>query len=305
MTTRSLLLRALATALCAAVFASCSPSETDGADPAPNAQQAESWELPLDHYGVSESEMIGANHAEDLLASECMTDAGLSWSIPAIDTTPPRKPTRTEGNQRLLTEEIATTYGYREPPIYPEQTLETLSELASRSLSVSEQSTLDKCIADAQHTLPIPADEMNFSSALTMNAYIEAGHDSEVEQAAGRWRECMQPQGISDLPALPDGGDSETMPSASLRERFRMDRAADQEDEADEFASAGAEEVAIAVADVRCRQSSGFNKAFYAAQWRLQSQALAESVDQLESEQKQIEAWLAQSHEVLAQRAGK
>lgn len=261
---------------------------------ASEAQRAQ-WALPLDPYIFSQSEMT--NYAENLLVSDCMSEKNLDWPIPAIDVDHLSVSWESPGGRRILTVEVAQQYGYHTPSPLPRDVVKQMGEMNARQLSPTEQSALDACIQAARQTLPLP--EINQIGNQYANAdLVAAAQQPAVVAAAAAWRQCMAPLGISDLPQMPEGGSS-SMPTASQSAAFGLDVV-----ESDPDSQPSTQEIAAAVADAQCRDSSGFSGALYDAEWSAQSVTLAQHADELVREKDAIDAYVDAARRVIAERTG-
>lgn len=88
----------------------------------------------------------------------------------------------------------------------------------------------------------------------------------KVRAAAQRWRKCMAPQGIADLPEEPQMAQS-VATKFGLGQPDGYDTATDT--------NVSAEEIKLAVADAKCREQSGYEQLVYDLQWVGQEQILA------------------------------
>ena len=265
--------------------------------------------LPLDGYTVTVPDVETESYVENLLSERCMetqnrdreVGAGhVAGSLPVA--------TRSSGGTQPFDTPIARKYGYHEPSMYPPDVAAAAPKLNSGPLSVGDQAAWDGCLTSARRTLPL-AGYSQIASRLAMEAMVAAGAEPDVQHAAGRWRECMAPLGLSDLPAMPDGPSGERMPSASPAELFGLNDGGDRppgeaatSDDIPAPKSPGAAEIKLAVADAACRESSGCAKALYLAQWKHQSETLIKHADELARERRLITDDLAASRKVIAER---
>lgn len=283
-----------ALALALLLLTACSPDggEADAGGKFTDADRAQ-WALPLDPYIESTVDVVVTDYAENLLVSECMSDRALDWPIPAIDVNDLESVTTSPSGRTLLTLEAAQRYGYHSAPMLPAEASTQLQALNSRTLTPAESSALDSCIQDARTVLPLP-ERTQIGVQLANQALDEAAGTDAVREAAAQWRTCMAPQGISDLPDAPDT-DSGGMPTPGQIAAYAID---------DPASAAGADEIAAAVADAQCRESSGYDDALYAAEWARQSAALNDNADALVREGEALDAYLTDARAVIAERTG-
>lgn len=281
-------------AAAAALLTGCGNSAHAAAATAPTAAQRAQWALPLDSYIDSPVEVVVGDYAENLLVKQCMASRGIDWPIPTMDVAALHSDTTSPSGRSLLTPEIAARWGYHHEPIYPAEVATQLRKLNSRQLSSSEQATLDGCVGTARATLPRPT-TTQLGTVLANQALTDAATEPTVTKAAAAWRSCMAPQGISDLPQAPDGT-SGGMPSPSQGSTFRLE---------DPTSTASAAEIAAAVADARCRATSGYADALYAAEWAAQSKALAKNADALVRERDALETHRKAARAVITAQVAK
>ena len=104
--------------------------------------------------------------------------------------------------------------------------------------------------------------------------------DPKVKKLVSTWKQCMKPLGLSDLPDNPV-----LMPGPQLSQKIGLNPGAD--------APQSEYERKIAVADAKCRISSGWQQAYYDADWN--------SADAyVKKNQKELSAWLGQIKQVEA-----
>ncbi|MGH9245962.1 MAG: hypothetical protein ACRD29_16925 [Acidimicrobiales bacterium] len=148
-----------------------------------------------------------------------------------------------------------------------------------------------------QDRLPV-TDELYGGSlvdTLEAAAYEMALQDEAYQDAAQRWRDCMQPLGIPDLPTTPEEG----MPTPFLREEFGDD--VSEPDVLEPWSPPSVEEIEIAVEDAKCRESSGVRREFYDAEVEAQLEAVAENEDALERVRAAVEEDRRRVEEILSE----
>lgn len=123
----------------------------------------------------------------------------------------------------------------------------------------------------------LPRLEQELAPSLAGAAYDAAKADEQTTGSAKRWRTCMEPYGISDLPEAPH-----EMPSRSMEERFGLMGSGARVPTSTSQGSASPEEIRVATGDAKCRQSSGYAKALYEAEVSQQSELIASNRDALE-----------------------
>lgn len=227
------------------------------AAPVPEASaEARALHVPYDDYTLSTLDMQTIEHAEDLLIRDCMHDRGLKWEmLPAPASQDPNPLNRRRYG--LIEPELATRYGYHLPPQVP--------ELAARDAVWARRDRLPRaerqaaygddgqggCTAQARSHLR--KDIPDFNDQYRLNDFAAADFatsqkDPEVLRVYDSWHTCMatatfdyaNPFAAFDDPAW---GKS---PRPSKRE------------------------LAVAEADVRCKQETHLVETWAAAEERIQ-----------------------------------
>lgn len=252
----------VALAVATGCLAACSPADVDIELPQQNESQ---WVMPLDQYSLKSDDVVRGEYAANLLEKPCMESAGYAYDVPWRDLDNIQRDTWNSVHRRLFDEEIAGRWGYH-LATSPETTFDDYLEFGESlaDLSGDKQAALDGCIANAREHLPLVQTEANLVSAIVNVSYEDSLDDPEVTDAAKSWRECMLPFGLVDLPESPV-----FMPSPSL--------SVDAND-----GSASADEIALAVEDAKCRESSGYTTALYKAEWGHQVELVGKNIDVLE-----------------------
>lgn len=231
------------------------------------------WTMPLD--GWVQPGWGKQDYAEDLVIQPCLRRAGIDFPVPwatiagleaasDADDTPERGNTAPARSWTLpLDADRARSRGYHRPSTAGanEVGMRTWGEDPERNAAFDRASrrAVDRCFHQGYRTLGTDdedgADQSASTTAkeLTYLAAIAAREDDPVVAAAARWRTCMRPAAVSDLPAAPSG-----MPSPSMRDDFGTELTASTVQDA---------EVAVAERDVACQDSSGYRRALYDAEW--------------------------------------
>ncbi|WP_194949386.1 hypothetical protein [Actinomyces trachealis] len=206
-----------------------------------------------------------------------MKGSGYEFEPLVYDWNEPRSPISNHVGRRLFNEQIASQYGYHTGPASPYKLKmrAQLDSFAAQSQRWVEQ--WDSC--SAQVFAEEPFSSMYSSSGVYFTSNVT---NDEVEQAVGKWRECMAPLGVSDLPDSP-----EDMPSDSLAQKFGLD-AADPVNGI-ESTSVSGEEIKTAIHDARCQQSSGYRQAYYQAEWDSDQAIVSGNKDALEARRQQVQ----------------
>jgi hypothetical protein len=246
------------------------------------------WHLPLDTFRPDMFAEAGRwNYAENLLIADCLEDEGLPGFPPDIAMT-------TEGltndGRQLFNIEIAREHGYAHPGSLEDDWTLSEEQIAAREnfdavleSTPDGQARLDACRDQAREDRPADImNQLNLVNGLRDAAWETARSDDDVEASIDRWRECMEPLGVADLPELPD-----EMPSDAVRQRLGIPIP-----QADVLPDPGSprtptvEEIEFAVHDAECRESSGYAETCYEAEVEAQ-------FDQIEGHEDELDRALA------------
>jgi len=223
------------------------------------------YALPLDQFRAID--IAALTYAANLIVRPCMQKGGYDWPIPPYHPNSSADETTNSAGRRLFDPSIAQRYGYHlQPSARPEED-ELAATLNSRRLSPAEEKARDACFKERDARLPLPSG-LDLADSLAGAAYDAARLDEGTLDRAREWRDCMAPYGISDLPDSPI-----KMPSPSLDKRFQVGGSG---------TSASSEEIEIATADARCRESSGFSRQIYDVEFAQQLESIAQSREALE-----------------------
>lgn len=296
----------------AAVLAGCSsePTASGLTDPnaawqggateasaAPNSSQSgvkniAGWALPLDEFVPEFSNLD--NYAEQLLLASCLSQKNIAWPVPWQDIDEPTSPVFNPTGRRLFNLEIAKKYGFRTnlAPSKSAQLWETF--LTYQPTEPGFQDAFDTCLDGirAEHPLVSSEDTM-FVNALIAQIQEQAFQDSAVQEAAGRWRSCMEPQGLGQLPENPN-----EFPSLELQGELGAVPPV-------KTVEPSARELDVAVAHATCLDSSGFSAAMYEKQWELQETAIERERTKLDAIRDAVQARQAAVKEIIAANAPK
>ncbi|MFJ3427415.1 hypothetical protein [Leifsonia aquatica] len=144
--------------------------------------------------------------------------------------------------------------------------------------TAAEDSAFLTCQDKVRKANPLIAPDagaMNLALGYLSQASDLAQEAKPVREAAAKWRKCMEPEGISDLPQSP-----QQMPPKSLRDTFGLGGATDGPIR--DAGSATAEEIRLASVDAKCAETSGFHQRLYDAVWDETSKLFRENFDALE-----------------------
>ncbi|MGH9247551.1 MAG: hypothetical protein ACRD29_25200 [Acidimicrobiales bacterium] len=251
------------------------------------------WRLPLDEYRPnSAAQQYLHGFAEDALLAECLDEEGLAGfplgDPPAASITegdPSAVGLSNEGRQ-LFNVDIAGQAGYHHPlevfvadidayNVSPEEQAERAAFQALLAESVDNRAAFDGCLDEVRGDA-LPMVDFNLVQSMEQVASETAQQDDDIAEAAGRWHECMAPQGYPDLPERPD-----EMPSESVR----ADVGIVEEPEGAPSAAGSTpstREIEVAVFDAECRESSGYSEALYQAEVEAQFHQIAGNEEELD-----------------------
>jgi hypothetical protein len=275
-----------------AVAVSASLAACGGSDAPSSAATAESigfhanrktYALPLNQLRAIDDGSVG--YATNLLVKDCMEKAGFAWPIPAFDPTVRPPATWNSTGRRLFDVEIAERYGYHLAPPTNAAAMQQAIALNSQPLSAAEDRQAIRCRSAVQRQIAPP--ESRLVDSLAGAAYDAALSEDDTIAAGRRWASCLAPEGISDLPDMPN-----RMPSPSVAKRFHLGRAGGQ---------ASSAEIKIATADARCRESSGYAETLYNAEVDQQLTLFAKNRDALERTRAAARRNVAHARAIVAQ----
>lgn len=233
-----------------ALTSGCQPLEAP-VPPLPE-KDMDQWVLPLDTYLPPYFE---AQYARQLLMRACMDRAGFEFRVAPVDIDEAPPETSNSSGRRLFDVDLASRYGYH---FAPSQRVDRrlAQEIAATQYSTIEQRQLDDCIRSAQAKLGAPSDSL----ADWLGFTVDVTSDPDVMSSVGSWAACLHARFPGDGTGWP-----EDMPGERRGSEFGLDRATEWD--ADPPSD---EEIALAVADAECRDSSGFREAYYSAEWNAQ-----------------------------------
>lgn len=230
--------------LCATALTACGDDEAK-AEPVEKDQA--SWALPLDQFRPPDQQFLA--YASDLIKKDCMDKKGQPYTVVAYDQNAPLQETRNSVGRKLFNVDIAQKYGYHDAP----QKRYSRKDLQNRYTSndAAWQNAVSECDKKVKASGIDFTTIEDYAGELGLSVDYYSGQD--VEAALSRWRECLAPLGLPDPPTTPDD-----MPGTTLGQQFGLDKQT-----AWDAPPAGQEEIRIAVADAKCRESSGVSKAAY------------------------------------------
>jgi hypothetical protein len=251
------------------------------------------WSMPTDPY--VEDDNMNDGYALDLLVSACLAESGESYRVAWQPAGKDSDPTTNPAGRRIFTEPVAREYGYHRARIFDLPGFEGAKERFEAGTAGVDFEEVAECRKSQEKRFPLLASDITpLGRQLGDQAYQAAAKDRRVLDAAMRWRDCMKPQGIADLPAGP-----EDMPTDSMDKKMGI---YDNSDSA-ERSYPSEEEVEAAVADATCRDTTGYDKTLYDAEWNRQLDLVKENADELTRVRGQLEEHYAFINETISKHA--
>jgi len=232
------------------------------------------WSLPLEEFIVYSPEL--SNYAEQLLISKCLTGQGYEWPVPWRDSAFLWPEGFNKIGYRLFDEPLAKRFGYHFAPPRDANEADAWAAFADFANSYTPDDDFtgkfEECSDEARSEKTVrDVDAQNYVMGLAMQASDVAVQDASVQEAVARWRECLTPKvdfAVSDTPW-------KQMPPQAVAERFGL------YGESRTMAASG-DEIAVAVADAQCRESSGVSETRYNLEWDQQKKLMDQNRDQLD-----------------------
>ncbi|WP_350257790.1 hypothetical protein [Scrofimicrobium sp. R131] len=260
-----------------------------------------SWSLPIDPYFSVDFSDYQMN-AKQWLVRDCMAVDGWDYRV-GVDASAPLAETKSASGARLFTPELAAKYGYRMAP-EPRLPLEAEKVAKGGGLYLDAppefDQKLDECLSQGREELKqagAPEERSETEQALSggYNVLFSTAVTDEVHQAATRWRECMAPLGIVDLPEEPWTAGSMYLPP-SLMSAWGWTSS---------FGKPSADEVRIAVHDANCRETSGWSEALYESQWDLAEKFVEDNKPALDALLQQHNEYIKKYQQIIADHQNK
>lgn len=266
---------------CPLFISSCSSDVQSGDVDVLVEKDINTWALPSDAYNPPKLSL--EYYAVGLEARACRQAAGLPDTVLRFDPNGTLPATSNEAGTRLFDVDIASQYGYHEqldPRINWDDHKKSDAERSLLSDPVASEAFV-ACQQQAMRDLgadPEAAYQYGFP-----DTDVSSDDQAAVYAAVGRWRECVAPLGVADLPV--DAG-PEGLPTSSQMAKWGLD----QDIAPWLVAAPSQEEIEFAVADAKCEDSSGWRQAAYDAQWNAEIEYLKKHYSDLEKQRAKWEA---------------
>jgi hypothetical protein len=236
--------------------------------------------MPIDPYRLKDMHFQASGYLSELLVGSCMRGAGFEFPVTSIFLHAPPRETENIYGRSLFSRSIAERWGYRPAPDATSHSAEVrdnkllIDRLGETDPQYDPQ--LESCFKSAETRYTPKVYDLQLAAGLAMDADDAALRSQPVKDAMKRWRECMGPQGVPDLPEIPFYLSS----AQSVIDRFELE--GETVTIWNKGIPASAEEIAFATFDAECQSSSGFEKAWYDANWNAQLSLIEKHADELE-----------------------
>ncbi|WP_292720742.1 hypothetical protein [Microbacterium sp. 13-71-7] len=331
-TRRRRMITALALAALVTPIAGCAtppanatkPAHATGAMPDMPEKDIAHWVMPMDQFSPAVLAHL-SNYAENRRMETCLSKEGFSWPIPVEPTDDASYLTfpRNLSAFPALTVEIAKQYGYTAMympgPTPDPQTSVKLNRIGMSTPGLD--TTLIACREESRKTFDVikAGDIYNLIAGWSSEGADRIPQDPTVKKASAAWKKCVVAAGYDVSISAPAGDEAEWMPTEKLGVELGfyspppsmrpqptdgpMHTYGDTEVDPDTIGprKPTPAEIELAVADATCRDSSGWTKAYYEAQWDAQVRVVQKHADQLKAMEADIEALTAQARQIVAE----
>ena len=247
--------------------------------------------LPLETYMQTYQDTVALESASRDLQENCMAEYGFSIKFPPAGTTPPPSDNDANIERRygLTDREAAARYGYGLPAELTDQPQQKMPELTDEQVQVltghskpaepaepgsslavepAPKSYKGKeihdggCLGWAKSQLNQPtSEELTFVSELNGNSFTESMQTPVVKEALAEWSQCMKAKGYT---ASTPFDAAEIVPHT-------------------EGGTASREEIAVALAEIDCKEKTGLIAVWFAEESKIQKAQIAKHQDKLNS----------------------
>lgn len=295
-----ILIRAKAGGVCLAFIAigfiaGCSSSEGSGsADGLSAAQVAERYGYDVESAAetpvfaiVAEYKDPRDGYARDLLAQRCLQGV-VQYRPVRLGEQGGVLNERT--GQPVFNEQIAAQWGYSALRLNPPSDGALRNDL---EITPELSAAMEACGREADKRLGRPPSRL--LEAVETAGWEALPGSEELNGAAARWRDCMQPAGVIDLPTTP-----EEMPPASVLTPGSEVRSGD-----DLVATADipptAREINVAVLDARCREESNYSAVRFRVRANAELAAIGRSVEEFDAAMVEYVTYMQKVDQVIAE----
>lgn len=233
------------------------------------------WKMPLDEFVVYSPDLD--NYAEQLLISDCLGAQGYEWPVPWQDTDFPHAEDFNRVGLRLFNLELAKKWGYHFARLDDPESAELWLTFTETVDSYFPNQELDDALVSCTDKIRAKdkdfastADGLNYNAELSAQAWDIVEQDPDVVKAVKAWRECLTPR--VDY-VVTQEQPWEGAPSAEQEKWGAVTGSS---------SAPSTEELAAAVADAECQESSGWASLWYERNWEEQEKLVAENRDKLD-----------------------
>lgn len=240
--------------------------DDDGVSPVVVRRDLSSWALPIDPYRLPKVDLLA--YASDLIRVECLKNKGIpDYPVIPYNENAPGLPTINSAGRRLFNLNIAKKFGYHTG--HSQRVSERLMQERREPSAPGYLEAADKC---EEEVVAAGIDWSQLTDDVAQKIIFSVGPNMDkVKKATEKWRFCMA---AHPVPGQPD--EPEKMPGDVLTQKFDLDK-----DPEWNSPPATSEEIAVAVQDAKCRESSGYSEALYNAEYEAQEKVVKEHASEL------------------------
>jgi hypothetical protein len=243
--------------LVAGCAAPVSPGSSGNVVAFPPTQEVEGLRLPFDAYTFSLAGLYTLANAQDLLTHECMQARGYDWEI--IERPTDLKDLRNRRRYGVIETDIAQQFGYHVPAglLTP---LDLEQRYAHRESGLSENQTeaalgAGGCAREAVTRIqPDESPDLDLLQHLSRASLGDSQTEPRVAEVMRAWRNCVRDMGFDYQDPFAAMSDSRWWAEGSTE--------------------ASSQEIAVAVADVRCKEQTGLVEVWHAAEVQVQEEGI-------------------------------
>lgn len=277
---------------CGSLLYGCTPGNESDELGIPK-KNIDTWSMPLDPY-IEVTRSPYPREAWLVTMTGCMDEAGFDAPEVPQGYAPPADPVRNSADYRVFNTRIAEQYGYHQGPYLPGYQFEDAGDEMSKRLETwgaSGMRAFEACGEKYDYLLGSPGDTARNLSGQASHNVEQSGRLDDEKEA---WVECMKPLGISSLPDDPG-----EFPTTEAQKAVGFDNPED----AEIIPSVPTpEEIALAVHDAGCRESSGYLQELYDLEWDEQLQLLESNKATLDAERLKAEETIEEARKVANDR---
>lgn len=258
------------------------PNPSGDAAEFPPTAEVEALRLPFDAYDFSLAELYTISNAEDLLTSTCMAAKGLDWQV--IERPTDLKDLRNRRRYGVIEMPIAGQFGYHVPAgLLTPVNVELQYDKRDAGLSEKQKEAAlaeNGCAHEAVRRLrPAESPDQGLLHQLSRQSLDESQDEPTVAAAMRSWRDCVHESGFTYQDPFAAVADSQWW--------------------ADNTVEPSRQEIAVAVADVRCKERTGLVRVWHAAEARIQEEAIGRHLEYLTKLRDAMDKSLAAARAVL------